>query len=391
MKAKFNKTQLEQVKPALRRIYKKDVGINYHAFYPHCSGAAHSKILVLVYPTFLRLVITSANLMAIDTELGDNHWYIHDVPKRKKTLGSLPSGFEAELLSHLTALDAPYDFLDSVRGNYDYTTVKVSLVTSVPGTHAGEGKAEQHGLLRLRKIVKDWKLGLPTRLENSEVTVEVCAASIGGLHNTWLDVFVDCAIGRKYINVDENADTPTDLRIVYPDKGDVERCHGDSKRVSRRTLRCLQYRRRLLISPPSRLYQAASNMGCHTAWDKAPRELQELFHHYRSKDDGRLTHQKLIMVLNTSAGSNSAALPHYVYVGSANLSAAAWGKLEEGGKAAKGNSKECASTFNYKCKISNLECGVVIPGHLLMGLLENGTRSWKDGVITYQTPAVPYE
>ena len=133
-------------------------------------------------------------------------------------------------------------------------------------------------------------------------------------------------------------------------------------------------------------------MGCHMAWDKAPKELQELFHHYRSKDDGRLAHQKLIMVLDTSAGSNSAALPHYVYVGSANLSAAAWGKLEEGGKA-KGNSKgkDGASTINLKCKINNFECGAVIPGHLLMGLLENGTRSWKDGVITYQTPAVPYE
>ena len=234
MKAKFNKTQLEQVKPALRRICKKDVGVNYHAFYPHCSGAAHSKILVLVYPTFLRLVITSANLMAIDTELGDNHWYIHDVPKRKKALSNMPAGFEAEFLAHLTALAAPYDFLDTIRGAFDFSSVRVSLVTSVPGTHAGEDKAELHGLLRLRKIIKDWKLGLPKRLENGEVTVEVCAASIGGLTNTWLDVFVDCAIGRKYINVDENADTPTDLRIVYPDKGDVERCHSDSKRVGGR-------------------------------------------------------------------------------------------------------------------------------------------------------------
>ncbi|KAK8033925.1 tyrosyl-DNA phosphodiesterase-domain-containing protein [Apiospora marii] len=50
-------------------------------FYAWAPGSAHSKLLLLVYPTFLRVVITSCNLMDIDTVFGDNHWYIHDVPR----------------------------------------------------------------------------------------------------------------------------------------------------------------------------------------------------------------------------------------------------------------------------------------------------------------------
>lgn len=81
--------------------------------------------------------------------------------------------------------------------------------------------------------------------------------------------------------------------------------------------------------------------------------------------------------------SNRTTLPHYIYIGSANLSASAWGALEA-------DKKENLDTANTKVsKISNLECGVVIPGHLFASLLEPGTN-WKD-LITYEWPAQKYE
>ena len=88
------------------------------------------------------------------------------------------------------------------------------------------------------------------------------------------------------------------------------------------------------------------------------------------------------MVMNTTSKN---ALPYYIYVGSANTSASAWGTLET-------DKKENKETSNMKtAKISNFECGVVIPGNLLLGLLEPGTSGWQAGVITYQRPALPYE
>ena len=93
-------------------------------------------------------------------------------------------------------------------------------------------------------------------------------------------------------------------------------------------------------------------------------------------------HQKLIMALNTTSKN---ALPYYIYIGSANTSASACGTLEV-------DKKENKETSNMKmAKIANFECGVVIPGDLLMDLLEKGTSGWQAGVITYQRPAAPYE
>jgi hypothetical protein len=73
------------------------------------------------------------------------------------------------------------------------------------------------------------------------------------------------------------------------------------------------------------------------------------------------------------------APPYYVYVGSANLSQSAWGALEQ-------DKKTNEATCNTKLiKLSNFECGVVIPGGLLESLLEGGTESWQSIVPYVQT------
>lgn len=53
--------------------YARTYGTNFKARYPHMStGCSHSKVLVLEYASFLRVVVTSANFMDCDTEMGDN-------------------------------------------------------------------------------------------------------------------------------------------------------------------------------------------------------------------------------------------------------------------------------------------------------------------------------
>lgn len=356
---KLTKKQLEDIRPILRRNCHERYGKNCHAFYAWGSGSCHSKILVLVYKTFLRLIITSCNMMDVDTELNDNHWYIHDIPKLP-ALKSSTSDFESELLAHLQALGTPQEFIDSIQGQYDYSAVRVQLVTSVPGVHSG-AKAERHGLLRLRRVIMDFGLKLARAKSKEELRLEVCAASIGNLNAKWLDGFFDCAIGRGFVEVPEPADNcevPKELKIFYPTTEDVNDASGEPQ-------------------------PGSANIGCHTRpWASAPKAVKDLFHHYHSKDPGRIFHQKLLIAYNPH---DATALPYYVYVGSANLSQSAWGALEQDKK---GNEATCDLKVT---KTTNFECGVVVPGNILERLLEPGTESWQKGIIPYVQTAEKYD
>ncbi|TVY67547.1 Tyrosyl-DNA phosphodiesterase [Lachnellula suecica] len=392
VKDKVPKMQLQSISDALCMLYKAEYGTNYHAFYAWSPGSSHSKILLLVYPDFLRLVITSCNMMNIDTKLGDNHWYIHDLPKLPSRTTPAPSSFEEGLMEHMRALSTPDSFLRSIEvwepkswdmslshglseiiliwiltpgaahtdsfltGMYDYSRVKVHLVTSVSGVCSGL-KAEKHGLLRLRRVVQSLDLGLPKK-ESHGMRLEICAASIGNLSAKWLNGFNDCALGRQKIREASESCAVPDLKLFYPSVGDVDKAHASAKK-------------------------AASNIGCHTRpWNNAPNEIKSIFHHYESKDTGYLFHQKLIMAYNPQ---DTEATPYYIYVGSANLSASAWGTLEH-------DKKSNDATCNTKLtKVNNFECGVVIPGHLIEALLETGTESWQSGIVPYVQTAKKYD
>lgn len=355
-KDKLTNRQLQGIGPTLGQLYNIQYGINYHAFYAWSPGSSHSKIMVLIYPDFLRLVITSCNMMDNDTVLGDNHWYIHDMSKLSSPATSEPYSFEADFLAHLKALGTPDVFLDSIRGLYDYSKIKVHLVTSVPGVCSG-AKAEKHGLLRFRRIIQDLDLNLLKKV-GEELRLEICAASIGNLSAKWLNGFNDCALGKEIIEAAGEVCAVPDLRLIYPSVGDVKKASESAQ-------------------------DAASNIGCHTRpWDNVPGGIKNIFHHYESKDTGRLFHQKLILAYNPQ---DTTASPYYVYVGSANLSQSAWGALEQ-------DKKINEATCNTKLvKLSNFECGVVIPGHLVKGLLEPGTETWQSGIVPYVQTGKRYD
>ncbi|KAI0471415.1 tyrosyl-DNA phosphodiesterase I [Xylaria cf. heliscus] len=353
---KISRKQLDPLRPILQQLHSKRYGQNIHTFYAWASGSCHSKILLLVYPTFLRIAITSCNMIDMDTELGDNHWYIHDVPKRSSPSKEPPRGFEADLLSHMEALGAPKAFLDSIMGQYDYSTVKVHLLTSVPGTYSGEN-AEKYGLLRLRRIINEMNLNLPGKDESDAFQLEVCTSSVGSLSTKWLNGFYDCALGKDTLETHDEARDVPKLKLFYPTTQDVRKADEAAQ-------------------------GGASSIGCHMRpWSHAPREVRRLFHHYESKDRGKLFRQKFILAYNPKDTTQS---PYYVYIGSANLSRSAWGALEYDKR---GN--EPTSDLKLT-KLSNFECGVLIPGHLIKDLLEDGTESWQEGIVPHAQTAPAY-
>ncbi|WP_234038554.1 hypothetical protein, partial [Erythrobacter sp. YJ-T3-07] len=132
-------------------------------------------------------------------------------------------------------------------------------------------------------------LDLPKKKIDGRWQLEVCAASIGNLNTRWLNAFSDCALGKTDLTLAAADSKAPKLKVYYPTVSDVKSAHESAQ-------------------------QGASNVGCHTRpWPSTPNDIKDLFHHYQSKDAGRLFHQKLIMAYDIQ---NRQSLPYYVYVGS---------------------------------------------------------------------------
>lgn len=117
-----------------------------------------------------------------------------------------------------------------------------------------------------------------------------------------------------------------------------------------------------------------SGISCYVDFRKESAAfLIPLFHYYESKDPGCLFHLKSIIALR--AGAPRDEPPLYMYIGSANLSAGAWGKV----KPDKRNPPALRLT-----DIANFECGVVVKGGDIVSMLETG--DWQD-IIPYKRPS----
>ena len=124
--------------------------------------------------------------------------------------------------------------------------------------------------------------------------------------------------------------------------------------------------------------QTASNISSFWKlenWSEAPTEVKRLFFQYRSKEPGRLFHEKSILWLNSSSPRSTP--PLLFYLGSHNFSAAAWGTpAVYGSKSTKTGLKTEG--------IGNYEIGLVIKGEKIVEMLEKGSK-WED-IVTYKRP-----
>ncbi|GAA6030559.1 hypothetical protein JCM8097_006206 [Rhodosporidiobolus ruineniae] len=404
-KRKLTKADGNRAVQALPELWQRMVGSNYRAIYPYASGCVHSKVMVVRYPGFLLVVITSSNTMRIDMELGDNHWFIMAFPKlRKRDRGRMPTTeFERDLLRHMEQLGCPDEYLDTLAGCYDFSAAKdkVELVSSVPGTQKGDD-ADEYGALRLASLVKRTMerskkdkhraRDVNREFRQGRVELEICAGSVGTLDVEWvkrLDWALKGRDGRKKCTGGEVEDLVKAIdeeekkvrgkevpswTIVFPTKKNVKACDESVR-------------------------QAASNIGCsiHTAkFPETDPRIKAMFHDYLSKDAGMLFHQKFYLWLSvpkdksqSSAPSSSSSPPpppYLLYLGSHNLSRAAWGHIEPDNR----KSGVVAPHGAKLTGLNNYELGVVVRGEDVMGMLEEGSESWEE-IVTYERPAKKYE
>jgi len=337
---KLNKESFNKLQPLLASYYANEYGPNYRAFYAKCGGCAHSKVMALEYPNFLRIVITSANMLSEDYELGDNSWYIHDLPRRE-TRAAAECDFERRFFDHFLVLGGPEAHITRLRRTFDFSKVLVHLVTSEPRMSPARG--DLINLDRLKEVTKD--LGaLP-----NNTSLEICTGSVGNLQPGWLSGFFGACTGGTADVADPG------VTVVFPTRGDAARWKYGTGVVG----------------------DGPANIGSHIqGWYNADRgTVRRMFAHYTSRDAGCMFHLKLYLALDRS---DPMARPHWVYVGSANLSVSAWGAVATPGLARRAP--------------NNFECGVVVPGELLRRLRaqEQRNASWDVNVVPYVRPPQRY-
>ncbi|KAJ7686930.1 tyrosyl-DNA phosphodiesterase-domain-containing protein [Mycena rosella] len=343
----------DRVIAAAQENYQELYGRNFRAFYPRKnSGCMHSKLMVLIYPDFLRVVITSANFMELDVILGDNHWFIQDFPRLSEDAAQdyTETSFERELIQHMEDLGCPDEFLDlHLRvAVFDFSAAKVYLVTSKPGNYSGED-ARKYGQLRLRHVVRN-KILKCYEEEVPKMMFEVCVGSVGKLEaeDVVKNLLESCAGGRQKSKRRKPA-----LKMMFPTYDDVQNSRTPG----------------------------VGNISSHINWkmldENSASHLKDIFYHYRSTDTGTLFHMKSILALHADAPATTP--PLYMYVGSANFSAGAWGRVRVALR------KNCGGKAPLRVEgLANFECGVVVKGGDIAGMLETG--NWGD-IVPYMRPS----
>ena len=163
---------------------------NLRLCFPPMDGQTkcmHSKLMLLSFPTHLRIVVPTANLVPYDWgETGhmENMLFLIDLPRLPQPVISKDSltSFCGELIYFLMAMKLPKSVIQSVL-NFDFSKTKdLAFVHSIGGAHSGEdGTWRRTGYGGLGKAIKE--LGLQT---DEPLSLDIVTSSLGNLNLEYL-------------------------------------------------------------------------------------------------------------------------------------------------------------------------------------------------------------
>ncbi|KAF8938401.1 tyrosyl-DNA phosphodiesterase-domain-containing protein [Dissophora ornata] len=279
-------------------------------------GTFHPKLMLLFYPTFCRVVVSSANLVPHDWLQLVNTVFVQDFALLPASVPSLENlgEFGSTLYNFLRVMTVP-DKVLAVLNCVDFKPAKVLLIPSVQGSFP---VAAQHnyGIAQLAKALK-------TKTDQSQdMEIEYQTSSLGKLNLRFLSEFHRASKGqpvraRSRINVDERM---PDIKIVFPTERHVQN---------------------------SRLGELGAGTVCfqdqYWADPTYPRRVMHDFECVGALR-GSLMHSKIVLAKaipqpntiersasapgTTAAGCEGGAkCAGWLYVGSANFTESAWGSV----------------------------------------------------------------
>jgi hypothetical protein len=332
---------------AVKQQYRQEteyLGKILRLIFPSMEGnvnCMHSKLMLLFHPHKLRIAIPSANMTDYDWgEQGtmENSVFLIDLPRLEQTTitdaESLPQ-FGRELHFFLQKMGCEDDILTGIL-NFDFSNTKHLAFVHAVGASAHYGEdMERTGYVGLSKAIR----GLSSSSENSfsstsDLHIDYAASSIGSLNDAFLKTIHNAARGE-----DATA-TPKSLSGPAP-----KPFQNTSSITNIRDLFRVYYPLHSTVT--SSKAGSAGTICLKSDWWRGPLFPRECFRDYVSKRPGVLSHNKLLYARGINANRQKVA---WQYVGSANLSESAWGKLSWDKK-----KKE------WKLGCRNWECGVIIP------------------------------
>ncbi|KAF8851122.1 phospholipase D/nuclease [Acephala macrosclerotiorum] len=306
----------------------------YRFCFPSMDGiinCMHSKLQLLAHGSYLRVVVPSANLVPYDwgeSGVMENVCFLIDLPRLPEGESTeLTTQFGIELSYFLSALGIDQSIVVSLK-KFDFSkTANIGFVHTIGGSH--NMAWQRTGYCGLGKFVQE--LGSDT---DEALEIDFLTASIGSLNEDFVKAMCLACQGDDGLTEygwrtgkstrgkghGETKRKPSDdllsrCRVYFPTEQTVSRSKGGTK--SGRTI-CFQEKDYNLEQFPKYLMRDSI-----------------------SKRQGMLMHSKMIFI----RGSKKAM----AYVGSANLSESAWGKLVKD-----------RTSKQPKLNCRNWECGVLL-------------------------------
>ncbi|PYI10788.1 phospholipase D/nuclease [Aspergillus sclerotiicarbonarius CBS 121057] len=322
---------------ATKRQYESETAYmpNLRLCFPPMDGQVncmHSKLMLLFHPEYLRIAIPTANLTPFDwgemNGVMENSVFLIDLPKRRNTLfDERPkTRFYEELVYFLEASDLHENIISKL-DSFDFTkTTKYALVHTIGGTHTGI-RWKRTGYPGLGSAIE--RLGLRT---SNPVNVDFVTSSVGALTDEFLRTMYLASQGDNGL---------TDFILRNSKTFPAPRRDDPSHIIAKNT--AAEWKDRFRVYFPSQATVTSSKGGPRFAgticfqskWyesEKFPRHIL-----YVRPDE------PIPLSDNTQCRA-------WAYVGSANLSESAWGRLVQ---------DRTTKTLKLNCR--NWECGVLVP------------------------------
>ncbi|KAL2844650.1 phospholipase D/nuclease [Aspergillus pseudodeflectus] len=339
---------------ATKRQYESETASmkNLRLCFPPMDGQVncmHSKLMLLFHPGYLRIAVPTANLVPFDWgETGgimENSVFLIDLPRRDSTVPTNDSktNFYIDLMYFLKA-STLHDNIIAKLKDFDFSkTAQFAFVHTIGGSHLGSSW-KQTGYCGLGRSLE--ALGLKT---NTPISLDYVTSSLGSI----VPDFMRC------IYLAAQGDSGLTELTLRTSKSLPAKDPTDPRRLITATT-ADEWKDRMRIYFPSQETVLRSKGGPNSAgticfqskWFENGKFPVQALRDCRSVRDGMVMHNKIAYVQPDKPIplSETTECPGWVYVGSANFSESAWGRLIQD-----------RSTKQPKLNCRNWECGVIVP------------------------------
>ena len=294
-------------------------------------GKFHSKLIILKFPKFLRIIVPSANLTDGDWYYWGQIIWFQDFPlieeneKNEEKNGSKSKDFRDYLKSFMeTFMPHTYEGkrfwtdLDINFDKYDFSDVSVDLVASANGRFVGDKDKELFGVGRLNSLMSSKYF---TVQKNNNLLIQCSSFGVSKQKAFFSNLYK----GFNLNNYEKLNDSDK-LDIYYPTEKYISNCEKGEELSS-----CLFFNKQ--------------------AYEMNKDKLHDIVLKDKFKDRETVFHSKIFITGNkNSKGNFILNKDSIIYIGSHNFSASAWGNYEKN---------------ETQISIANYELGVIFDCHSL--------------------------